>query len=141
MTGDNQKRKVYSPDITPYSFEGKGGLFNTISYFIVSPFRLISRVMHNIFVMPANIQDEFAEGLLVVACCVTVLGLIDLIVYHKWVLLVSQLPLFPIAIKIRKNALEAKDIASTSRTVDIDTEQVAHLIETVYDDLNNVVED
>lgn len=138
---DNQKRKVYSPDITPYSFEGRGGLFHTIAYFIVSPFRLISRVMHNIFVMPANIQDEFAEGLLVVAACVSVLGLIDLLVYHKWVLLVSQLPLFPIAIKVRKNALEAKEIASTSRTVDIDTEQVSALVEGVYDELKKSVED
>lgn len=138
---DSGKRKVYSPDIHPYSFEGKGGLLSTISYFIVAPIRLVSRLMHNIFVMPADIQDEFAEGLMVVAAATAVLGLIDLVVFHKWVLLVSQLPLFPIAYKVRKSALEAKKIAQEKPTVDIDTTAVTDLVNTVYDELTKVIKE
>lgn len=141
MMRDDGKRKVYSPDIHPYSFEGSSGLLNTISYLIVAPFRLVSRVMHNIFVMPANIQDEFAEGLFVVALLTSILGVVDLVFYHKWVLLISQLPLFPVAYYVRKKALAAKEVAKSKRTVEIDYDQVEELVSTVYNDLNKIVKE
>ncbi len=138
---ESKSTKVYSPDIRPYSFEGKGGLLSTISYTIVAPIRLVSRIMHNIFVMPANIQDEFAEGLMVVAGCTAVLGLIDLILYGKWLLLVTQLPLFPIAYKIRQRALSSKAAAREKRTVDIDIAQVTKLSNSVFDDLDKILKE
>lgn len=141
MMDEQRGTKVYSPDIKPYSMEGKGGLLRTISYIIVAPIRLVSRVMHNIFVMPANIQDEFAEGLMVVAGLTAILGLVDLIVFKKWVLLVSQLPLFPIAYKVRKDALSAKVVAKEKPVVDIDKAEVAALATTVYDDLEKIMKE
>ena len=104
-------------------------------------FRSVSRVMHNIFVMPANIQDEFAEGLFVVALLTSILGVVDLVLYHKWVLLVSQLPLFPVAYYVRKKALTAKEVAKSKRTVEIDYDQVEELVSTVYNDLNKIVKE
>lgn len=136
---DEQKnQKVYSPDIKPYSLEGKGGLLNTISYTIVSPIRLVSRVMHNIFVMPANIQDEFAEGLIVVAIATGVLGLVDLIVFKKWMLLATQIPLIPYAYKKRKDALSSKEVVKKKPVVDIDKARVTELAQSVYDDLEKL---
>lgn len=132
-------RKVYSPDIVVYSFEGRGGLIRTISFLLISPIRLVSRVMHNIFVMPANLQKRYADGLLVVATLTFALGLIDLFVYHIWCLAVSQIPLFFIALKLRNKAAIAEDISSEKREVDIDTGQVEELVETIYDDLDAII--
>ncbi len=134
-----RRKKVYSPDIVVYDFEGAKGVSSTVAYVLVAPFRIVSRVMHNIFVMPANIQDEFAEGLLVVASLVSVLGLVDLVVAHKWVMLVSQLPLFPIAIGLRKRALEAVAKKGNDPIVDVDKEEVLNRAYTIWDDINKVI--
>lgn len=138
---DSTKRKVYSPDIVLYSFDGKGWVLGTITSILIAPFRLVSRVMHNIFVMPADIQDKYAEGLFVVAGLVSLLGFIDFIFFHKWVLLVSQLPLFPLAYKIRKSALKAKSISKKKRVVDVDYDELEKLAEAVYDDLNKIIKE
>lgn len=138
---DYDQRKVYSPDIEPYSFEGKNGILGTISYIIVAPIRLVSRVMHNIFVMPADLQVDFAEGLFVVAGAVSLLGLVDLLVWHKWVMLVSQLPLFPFAYKLRQSAIKSRGLAKKKRIVDVDKEQVGELMETIYDELDKIIQD
>lgn len=138
---DYSKCKVYSPDVVPYSFEGKRGIIGTVAYTFVAPIRLVSRIMHNIWVMPADIQDEFAEGLFVVAGIVAALGLVDLLVWHKWVLLASQIPLFPYAYFTRKAALEASELAHKKREVDFDYEQIETLVGGVYDELNKVIKE
>lgn len=134
-------KRVYSPDIEPYSFEGKSGLFNTISFIITAPIRLVTRVMHNLLVMPANVQEAYADGLLVVALLTAALGVIDYIMFHKWVLVVSQLPLIPLAIKVKKDATAARGAAKEKRKVDIDKGQISALVGTVYDDLNKVLKE
>lgn len=138
---DYANRKVYSPDIQPYSFEGKGWVLGTFASIVVAPIRLVSRIMHNIMVMPADLQVEYAQGLLVVAGAVTALGAIDLLFFHKWVMLLSQLPLFPVALKLRASALKASSASKELRHVDVDRKQVEELTETIYDDLDKIVKE
>lgn len=136
-------RKVYSPDIVSYKFEGTEGLAHTIAFALVAPFRIVSRVMHNIFVMPANIQDEFAEGLFVVAIVVGALGVVDLFVYGKWALLISQIPLLPISIVLRRKALLAVEQQAEEPTVDMSgaSEEAKQMAASVYDDLEKLLKE
>lgn len=136
---DNQK--VYSPDIKPYSFEGRSGIFGTLLSFIVAPIRITTRVMHTVFILPANMQETYAGSLFVVSGVMCGLGLFDLILYHKWPLLVSQIPCIYYATRLKKQAQRSAEIASAKREVDIDFEQVETLCNTVYNELENIVEE
>lgn len=138
---DYDNRKVYSPDIVPYSFEGKGWALGTFASIVVAPIRLVSRVMHNVFIMPAGLMADYAEGLLIVAGATALLGLADLLLFHKWVLLFSQLPLFPVALRLRKSAVKAEKLSKEQRIVDMDEVQVEELLETVYDELEKVIKE
>lgn len=132
-------KKVYSPDITTYSFEGTDGVSRTFAYAIVAPFRIVSRVMHNICILPADLSERYADGLLIIATIMSVLGLIDLFVFHKWVLIVSQLPLFPIAFKMRNSARIAIDQQAEDPIIDVDKVKVTEMATEVYDELDKIL--
>lgn len=132
-------RKVYSPDITSYNFEGNEGISHTIAYVLVAPFRIVSRVMHNIFILPADLQEQFASGLLLVAGIMTVLGIVDLVAFRKWVLVVSQLPLFPVALKMRRSAATAIEQQAEDPVIDVDRAHITEMATSVYDELNKII--
>lgn len=132
-------RKVYSPDITSFKFEGSEGISKIVSYVLVAPFRIVSRVMHNIFILPANLEGQFADGLFVIAGIMTVLGLVDLIAFHKWVLLVSQLPLFPLGYKMRQSSAIAMEQQEEENIIDVDKQEVRRQALEVYDELDKII--
>lgn len=130
--------KVYSPDIKPYSFEGRSGVFGTLLSIIVAPIRITTRVMHTIFILPADMQVEYANSLYLMSIIMGVIGVVDLFVYKKWPLLVSQIPVLYYATRLRNQAQKSTAIAQAKREVDIDRDQVGELCNTIYDDLEQI---
>ncbi len=141
MNSDKEtiKHKVYSPDITPYSMEGADGVYNTISSILIGPIRLLIRVPHNIMILPANLLDSYATGLLQVGAIMGLLGVIDYIIFHKWPLLVSQIPVLFIAYSMKKKASHAVRKSDELREVDINFQEVKDMCETVYTELDNAL--
>ncbi len=137
----DNNQKVYSPDIKPYSFEGRSGVFGTLLSFIVAPIRITTRVMHTIFILPANMQETYANGLFWVSAIMLVLGLADLVLYHKWPLVVSQIPCLYYAVKLKGQASLSTQKAQAKREVDINFDEVETLCNTVYDDLEKIVKE
>lgn len=137
----NEEGKVYSPDIHPYSFEGRSGVFGTLLSIVVAPIRVITRVVHDIFILPANLLEGYAKSLLLVSAILFAIGLIDFFVYKKWPLVVSQIPAFYYATVLKKQATKSTQLALQKRTVDINTEQVEELCNTVFDELNKVIKE
>lgn len=133
--------KVYSPDIKPYSFEGRSGVFGTLLSIIVAPIRITTRIMHNIFILPSNLQESYADGLLLVSAAMAVIGIVDLFMYKKWPMVVSQIPAIYYAIRLKKQAMKSTAIASAKREVDIDFDGVEELCESVFDDLEKIVKE
>lgn len=133
--------KVYSPDIKPYSMEGRSGIFGTLLSFVVAPIRLLTRVMHNIFILPANLIEDYANALMLVSSIMLGIGVIDFFFYEKWPLLVSQLPALYYASVLKKQARKSTQIALEKREVDIDTEQVQTLCNTIFDELNEIIKE
>lgn len=131
--------KVYSPDLQTYELEGTTGLFGTIASLVVGPIRIVSRVMHNIMILPANLLDDYARGLLVISILFTGLGLADLIVFRKWPLVVSQIPVLIIAAVLRQRTSKAAIVAAQKREVEIDDEQVQELANSLYRELDIVI--
>lgn len=131
--------KVYSPDITHYGLEGMSGVVNTISSIMVAPIRLSMRVMHNIFVLPANLQSAYAESLLFVCFAMCIFGVVDLFLFGKWVLLVSQLPLVIYAIRLKSQAKISVNVFERKQEVEINIDEVESLCNTVYDELDTVL--
>lgn len=115
MEEDTGKRKVYSPDITPYSMEGNSGLFGTISSLIVGPIRLVSRVMHNIFVLSADMQKDYAEALIRMSVVFGFIGVCDFFVFHKWPLLIAQIPALILGLRLKNQAQRSLSIAQEKR--------------------------
>lgn len=140
MADENKvTRKVYSPDIQPYSFEGSSGLFNTISSIFVGPIRLLMRVPHNIMILPVDLLADYASGLIVTCIVMIALGFVDYVVFHKWPLLVSQLPVLIVATRLRARASRYVGKEEEKREVNIDYEQVQNLCATVYDEIDNAI--
>lgn len=133
--------KVYSPDVTPYSFEGRSYFFGTLVSFVVAPIRLLSRVMHNIFILPANLQEGYASALLLVSGVLMALGVLDLFIFHKWPLLVSQIPALLYAMRLRRHANLSQRAAADLRKVEIDEEAVEEAAGEIYDEFSKILED
>ena len=130
--------KVYSPDIKPYSFEGRSGVFGTLLSIIVAPIRITTRVMHISFILPANMQEDYAKALYFLAVAMSVLGVVDLVFYKRWPLLISQIPVVYYATRLRGQAQRSTAIAKSKREVEIDTDVVGDLCNTIYDDLEKI---
>lgn len=139
VTKPGKGKKVYSPDITSFSFEGNEGIAHIFAYVLVAPFRIVSRVMHNILILPANLQEQYARGLLIIGGFMTLLGAIDLIVFKKWVLLVSQLPVFIISHKMKQSAQYAIEQQAEEPIIDVDREEVNAMAESVYEELDKIL--
>lgn len=133
--------KVYSPDIKPYSMEGLSGIFGTLLSFIIAPIRITTRVMHMIFILPADLQEEYANALLKTSVVLAVIGVVDLILWKRWPLFVSQIPAIYYAYRLRKQARKSTMVSQEKREVDIDFDQVEELCNTIYDDLDQIVKD
>lgn len=132
--------KVYSPDITPYSFEGDSYFFGTVLSFLVAPIRLIMRVMHNIFILPADLQVGYARSLLIVSCIMSGIGVVDAMLYNKWPLIVSQPPLILLALWLQKRAQQSTAKANAKRRIEIDDAIVEEKCDKVLDDINKILE-
>ena len=131
--------RVYSPDITHYDLEGMSGIVNTISSIMVAPIRISMRVMHNIFVLPANLQAVYAESLLFICFVMCIFGVADLVLFGKWVLLVSQLPLIIYAMRLKSQAKKSVNVFERKQEVEINIDEVESLCNTVYDELDTVL--
>lgn len=137
----SENRKVYSPDLKPYSFEGSSGVVNTILSVFVGPIRFISRVMHNIFVLPANLQMDYAQTLQIVSLVLLAFGLVLVIFDGKWSLLVSQIPVLVYATRLKAKAKRSTALAQSKREVEIDLDEVGDLCNSIYPELKNLLED
>ena len=141
MSGDaNSENKVYSPDIKVYSMEGRSGLFNTILTIIVGPIRLVTRVMHNIFILPANLLEDYANALMLCSIVVGGIGLIDLVVYKKWPLIVSQIVPLLYSLRLGRQAKASTFMAKKKRSVEINVEAVEELCGEVYTEIDKEME-
>lgn len=136
---DRENSKVYSPDIHPYSMEGRSGVFGTLLSFVVAPIRITTRVIHNIFILPANLLESYANALYSTALIIGCIGIVDLLLYKKWCVTVSQIPALYFATVLRKQARKSTQIALEKREVDIDYEQVQTLCNTVFEELNEII--
>ena len=134
-------RKYYSPDIVPYSLEGRSGVFGTLSSIAVAPIRLVSRVMHNIQILPAPLLKDYAESLLLVGGALLIIGIIDWFVFNKWPLMVSQVPVLILAFVFRSRAIASAAQAEEKREVDINVEQVESLCSEIYGELDKIMEE
>ena len=137
----NKVPKVYSPDITPFGMEGKSGAIGVLLSFVVAPIRLVSRVMHNIFILPADLLGEYANALMTVSSLMMLLGIASFVFEKKWCLLVSQIPAIYIALRLRKQAQKSTAIAQEKREVNIDLELVSDNCGTIYDELDKIIEE
>lgn len=131
--------KVYSPDIKPFSLEGKSGLFSTIASFLVGPVRLLLRVMHNIMILPADLLSDYANGLILVSGIFGAVGLLDLLIFRRWPLLVSQIVTAALGLYWRQKAEHAVVVAMEKNEVDIDTAQVNDLCNEIIGELDELV--
>lgn len=139
--GGSKMPKVYSPDITPYSFEGKSYFFGTLLSIIVAPIRLLSRVMHNIFILPANLQKGYAQSLIWVSGALIGIGVLDLLIYRKWPLVVSAIPALIYGLRLKRQALDSEVVARELRHIEIDDEQVEEAANSVYTSLQEILKD
>ena len=80
--------KVYSSDLQTFSLEGTSGIFGTVASLLVGPIRLLSRVTNNIMVLPANLLESYADGVVVIGAILAALGVVDWLVFDKWQLLI-----------------------------------------------------
>lgn len=131
-------RKVYSPDIQVYSLEGSQGIFRVLASIVVAPIRIVTRVMHNVGILPANLMHQYSIALYVVGGIMAGVGFLDLIFMEKWPLLVSQIPVFYLAYRLNYQAKRAIFASQKKREVDIDTDAVEALVDKVYDELDSV---
>ena len=136
---DNAAKKVYSPDISTYSFEGNTYFFGTMLSFLVAPIRLISRTMHNIFVLPADLVQGYANSLLIVSLILLAIGGIDYYMYGKWCLGTTQLFMVVYAIWLKRKATRSIEFADSKRQVEIDEEAIEEECNKLLDEINNVL--
>lgn len=139
--GSNKMSKVYSPDITPFGMEGKSGATGILLSFVVAPIRLVSRVIHNICILPANLLEEYANALIFVSGVMLGLGIVSFFVEKKWCLLVSQIPALYIALRLKAQARRSVDIAEEKREVDIDLDLVTENCSAIYNELDKIIKE
>ena len=133
-----EDNKTYSPEIKSFSLDDKGAI-NLVAALFVSPIRFVVRVMHNICVLPANLLKDYAEGLQLVGFVMLAIGVIDFVLYRRWPLLVSQIPVIMLASSLKKKASKAVSIAAKKDSVDIDYSKVEEILNTVYDRVDNAI--
>lgn len=131
--------KVYSPDIDNYSFEGRSGIFGTISAVFVAPVRLIHRVTHNIVILPASMLGSYANGLLMTSITLFVIGIFDYLFYDKWPLFVSQVPVLVVALYLKKMSNRVSTDVEEKREIYIDNVAVEQLCDTVTERLDKII--
>ena len=139
MKDSSSENKVYSPDMQVYEFEGKTGLFGTIASIVVGPIRLIMRVLGNIMVLPTRLMLSYSEGLLIVSGILLFIGAIDIIVYGKWPLLVSQIPALILALRLRAKSISLTKTIDVKPEVQIDTKQVEDLCNNAIAELDTII--
>lgn len=133
------KQKVYAPDIDNYEFEGRSGLFGTVAALFVGPVRLVMRVVHNIVILPVDFLPSYVSALSLVSASMTVLGIIDYLAFHRWPLLVSQLPVFIYGRYLRHRIKMSASSSEGVREVEIDTEQIEAACNSITDELDTIV--
>lgn len=131
--------KVYSPDIIPYSFEGESYFFGTVLSFLVAPIRIVTRVTHNIFILPAQLQEGYANTLLLISGVLLGIGVVDVIFANKWPLLVSECIVLIYALWLRRNAHNSVKVFGAKREVALDEDAISEVCSEVYDDLNKII--
>lgn len=127
--------KVYSPDIKPFSMEGKSGIIGLVTSLIVGPIRVTSRVMHNIGILPANLMQEYSKGLFVCCGFMSTVGILELIFAHKWPLIVSQIPVAYLAYRLKYISERSVTLSQEKREVSIDEEKVESLVNEIYSEI------
>lgn len=131
--------KVYSPDLQTFELEGPSGVFGTLASVLVGPIRLLMRVMHNIMILPANLLASYADGLFIVGALMLGAGVFDLLVYGKWPLLVSQIPVMILAVKLKAGASKAVKSSTEKTEVEIDVEKVEELCNSITAELDSII--
>lgn len=134
-----KQKKVYSPDVVPYSFEGESYLLGTFMSIVVAPIRIVSRVLHNIVILPGDMQLGYSNSLLIVSSILMVIGLLDAMLVGKWPLFISQIPVLLYAMYLKKQATLSSRKKSVKRDIEINTEVVEEMCNSIYDDINNVL--
>ena len=133
------KKLSYAKDIAVYSFEGATGIAGTISSLLVAPIRIMVRVPQSIAVLPCHLLKQYSEALFLVGCFALSVGLLDLALYKKWVLLVSQIPIILLAVYLRRISSRPNKKAEDKRTVEFDDEQIVELCDSIYPELDAVI--
>ncbi len=134
-----KQKKVYSPDVVPYSFEGESYLLGTFMSIVVAPIRIVSRVLHNIVILPGDMQLGYSNSLLIVSSILMVIGLLDAMLVGKWPLFISQIPVLLYAMYLKKQATLSLRKKNVKRDIEINTEVVEEMCNSIYDDINNVL--
>ena len=132
----DMNKKLYSPDIKVFSFDGPSGIFNIMSSLLVGPLRVIMRVMHNITLLPATLLEDYANTLMITGGALTLLGVLDLIVFGKWPLVVSQIPVLCLAWYLKSKSNRSIVAHRERREVVIDEEALKSICESVYDKID-----
>lgn len=131
---------VYSPDLQTFDLAGDRGLLSTIASFIVGPIRLTIRVTTNIFLLPAELKGKYANSLLLTGIFLELLGLVDLLVYKKWPLFVSQIPVIAMAIQMRLSAKQHHDdVITAKKEINVDTDALNDYCNTLEKELDTAL--
>ena len=132
--------KVYSPDLSNFELSGPTGVFGTIASIVTGPVRLVTRVLHNIPILPADLLKEYYQSLFITSTTLACVGLVDLVFYNKWLLFVVQIPLIGISLTQPKKINKILKAASVKHEVEFDSQRVADMCEKVYDDIEKELE-
>lgn len=130
---------VYSPDLQTYDLAGSRGLLSTVSSFIIGPIRLVSRVSTNIAILPSSLTKAFGNSLLIVGGCFSLLGLVDLLLFKKWPLLVSQVPVIIYGLQQRRSGESSLKKEKAKREVVVDTEALNDYCNTLETEIHKAL--
>lgn len=138
-SGKGLGRYVYSSDMRTFDLDGNHSIIMSLVSLLISPVRITLRVMHNIMSMPNALKQVYVKEMLRTSLILELIGLVDFIVYKRWVLVVSQIPviLYAYRAKSRISMAVARDEEVTE--VEIDTSMVEELCGTVYDDIDKAL--
>lgn len=105
----------------------------------VDPLMFIIKMTTHIAIMSAKEREVFLKNMLVTSIIFEVIGVIDLVFYHRWPLVVAQIPVIIYVLRARDKVSIAIERDAVVEQVKIDTEQVEKLGMTIYDDLDRIV--
>ena len=128
---------VYSPDLQTFDLSGNRGLLSTASSFIVGPIRLVIRVTTNLFMLPSHLVGTYANSLVITSAVFTILGAIDLLMFRKWPLIVSQVIPWVVAFKLKLLArVHKSDDPMPKHNIDIDVNALNNYCNQIEGELN-----